>query len=113
MDRVKAIEERIIQKGRLDEVNSWLERTGWQPYLVGLDRTKLIPCVTALDEDREPINAVNWQVMDELIQRCQYMIHKVGALVRLEAIRTEKYQNRYQPLQPHMDVEMCANEARL
>jgi superfamily II DNA helicase RecQ len=103
---VKDIEKRIIQEGQPDEVNPWLERTGWQTYLGGLDRGKLIQSVSAPDEENEPVNAVIWQIMDELIQRCQHsVIHNVGVFVRLEAIRTEKHQNRYQPLQPYMDAE--------
>jgi hypothetical protein len=59
---------RIVQDGAADEVNPWLERTGWQPYLAGLDRTQLVRCVRAPDEEEEPVNAMIWQIMDELIR---------------------------------------------
>jgi len=57
---VKDLEKRIIQEGQPDEVNPWLERTGWQPYLAGLDRGKLIQSVSAPDEENEPVDAVIW-----------------------------------------------------
>jgi hypothetical protein len=66
---VKNTEKRIIQEGQPDEVNPWLERTGWQPYLAGLDRGKSIQSVSAPDEENEPVDTVIWQIMDELIQR--------------------------------------------
>ena len=110
---VQDMERRIIQEGQSDEVNPWLERAGWQSYLVGLDRTQLVQCVSAPDEETEPVYAVIWQVMDELIKYCQYsVIHSVGVFVRLEAIRTEKHQTRYQPLQPYMDAEGMAKYSR-
>jgi hypothetical protein len=107
------MERRIIQEGQSDEVNPWLERAGWQSYLVGLDRTQLVQCVSAPDEETEPVYAVIWQVMDELVKYCQYsVIHRVGVFVRLEAIRTEKHQTRYQPLQPYMDAEGMVKYSR-
>jgi hypothetical protein len=110
---VKTMEERIIQEGPANEVNPWLERTGWEPYLAGLDPTKLVQCVSAPDEEEEPINAAIWQIMDELIQNCQHsVIHHVGVFVRLEAIRTEKHQTRYHPLQPYMDTKGFAKYGR-
>lgn len=110
---VQETARRMIQEGQADEINPWLERAGWQSYLVGLDRTRLVQCVSAPDEEEEPVNAAIWQIMDELIQYCQHsVIHRVGVFVRLEAIRTEKHQTRYQPLQPYMDAEGMAKYSR-
>jgi hypothetical protein len=39
-------------------------------------------------------------------------IHRVGNFVRLEAIRTEKHQTRYLPLQPYMDERPIGEQVR-
>jgi hypothetical protein len=39
-------------------------------------------------------------------------IERVGISVRLEAIRTEKHQTRYQPLQPYMDKDAIVKHMR-
>ena len=44
----ESIEKRAqntIQDGERDEVNPWLERTQWLPYLVGMERPDLLACV--------------------------------------------------------------------
>ena len=44
--------------------------------------------------------------MGELIQQCQRSVnHRVGVFVRMEAIRTEKHQTRYRPLQPYVGAK--------
>jgi hypothetical protein len=40
------------------------------------------------------------------------VIERVGVFVRLEAIRTEKHQTRFQPLQPYMDQEAIVKHSR-
>lgn len=98
---VQAAQERAIREGRPDEVNPWLERTGWEPYLAGLDHKQLVRRVTKPDEEEDPVNWVIWQIMDELIRYAKESVkHRVGVFVRLEAIRTEKHQTRHHPLQP-------------
>ena len=110
---VQAAQERTIREGQPDEVNPWLERTGWEPYLAGLDHAPLVRCVSAPDEEEEPVNAAIWQIMGELIQYCQHSVkHRVGVFVRLEAIRTEKHQTRYQPLQPYMGAQTLVKYSR-
>ena len=57
----------MIEEGQGDEVNPWLERAGWQSYLVGLDRTQLVQYISRPDEEEEPVNTAIWQIIDELI----------------------------------------------
>jgi superfamily II DNA helicase RecQ len=110
---VQAAQERTIREGQPDEVNPWLERTGWEPYLAGLDHAPLVRCVTKPDEEEEPVNSIIWQTMGELIQYSQRSVkHRVGVFVRLEAIRTEKHQTRYQPLQPYMATKTLVKYSR-
>jgi hypothetical protein len=37
--------QNTIQAGERDEVNPWLERTQWLPYLVGMERAELMACI--------------------------------------------------------------------
>jgi superfamily II DNA helicase RecQ len=106
-----------IQHGERDEVNPWLDRTGWMPYLVGMEQPDLL---TSIEEpnsdpkkDEEPVEAAIWEAMDGLARFSQdSVIERVGIFVRLEAIRTEKHQTRYQPLQPYMDEKSIVEHAR-
>ncbi len=111
--RIKEKEQRIIQEGGKNEVNPWLERTGWQTYLQGFDREELIASVSNPDAETEPVAIVIFDAMNGLIQHCQQsVISRVGIFVRLEAIRTEKHQTRYQPLQAYMNPKGMGNYSR-
>jgi flagellar biosynthesis GTPase FlhF len=50
-----------------------------------------------------------WAAMEGLARFSQA---SVGAFVRLEAIRTEKHQTRFQPLQPYMDEKSISDHTR-
>jgi superfamily II DNA helicase RecQ len=120
----ESIEKRAlntIQDGERDEVNPWLERTQWLPYLVGMERPDLLACVEEpvtepdprKDEEAEPVEAAIWAAMDGLVRFSQAsVIDRIGVFVRLEAIRTEKHQTRFQPLQPYMDKDAIVKHAR-
>ncbi|KAK7177379.1 hypothetical protein PSPO01_16572 [Paraphaeosphaeria sporulosa] len=102
-----------IQDGARDEVNPWLERTGWMPYLVGMERPDLLASVEEPKAEEEPVAAAIWEAMDGLARFSQSsVIHRIGIFVRLEAIRTEKHQTRYQRLQPYMDEKSIGEHAR-
>ncbi|KAG9382309.1 DUF3505 domain containing protein [Pyrenophora tritici-repentis] len=75
-----------IQEGERDEVNPWLERTQWLPYLVGMERPDLLAQASIID--------------------------RIGVFIRLEAIRTEMHQTRFQPLQPYMDKNAIVKHTR-
>ncbi|KAI2475472.1 DUF3505 multi-domain protein [Pyrenophora tritici-repentis] len=101
-----------IQEGERDEVNPWLERTQWLPYLVGIERPDLLACIeepvaepdARQEQQAEPVEAAIWAAMDGLARFSQAsVIDRIGVFVRLEAIRTEMHQTRFQPLQPYMD----------
>ena len=45
--------------------------------------------------------------MDEMIKHCQHTATtRVSIFVRFEAVRTEKHQTRYQPLQGYMNTKL-------
>ncbi|KAG9379180.1 hypothetical protein A1F94_009536 [Pyrenophora tritici-repentis] len=100
-----------IQEGERDEVNPWLERTQWLPYLVGMERPDLLACIGPVaepdarqEQQAEPVEAAIWAAMDGLARFSQAsIIDRIGVFIRLEAIRTEMHQTRFQPLQPYMD----------
>jgi hypothetical protein len=112
---------KTIQEGERDEVNPWVERTQWLPYLVGTERLDLMACIeepvaepdSRNDEEAEPIEAAIWAAMEGLTRFSQAsVIERVGVFVRLEAIRTEKHQTRFQPLQPYMDKDGIVKHTR-
>jgi superfamily II DNA helicase RecQ len=113
--------QNTIQDGERDEVNPWLERTQWLPYLVGMERPDLLACVEEpvtepdprKEEEAEPVEAAIWTAMDGLVRFSQAsVIDRIGVFVRLEAIRTEKHQTRFQPLQPYMDKDAIVKHVR-
>jgi superfamily II DNA helicase RecQ len=112
-----------IQDGERDEVSPWLDRTQWEPYLVGMERPELLACIEEpnpdpapdpqADQAPEPVEAAIWKAMDGLARFSQASVmERTGVFVRLEAIRTEKHQTRYQPLQPYMDEKAIIEHAR-
>jgi RecQ family ATP-dependent DNA helicase len=110
-----------IQQGEKDEVNPWLERTQWLPYLVGMERPELLACIEEpvadpdprQEQQAEPVEAAMWAAMEGLARFSQAsVIHRIGVFVRLEAIRTEKHQTRFQPLQPYMDEKSIGDHTR-
>jgi hypothetical protein len=119
--KVERQAQNTIQAGERDEVNPWLERTQWLPYLVGLERPELLACIEEpsadpdpkKDREPEPVEAAVWAAMDGLARFSQASVtNRIGVFVRLEAIRTEKYQTRHQPLQPYMDEKAIKEHSR-
>ncbi|KAJ4354790.1 hypothetical protein N0V95_003520 [Ascochyta clinopodiicola] len=113
--------QNTIQEGERDEVDPWLERTQWLPYLVGTERPELMACIAEpvaepdprQEQQAEPVEAAMWAAMEGLARFSQAsVIHRISVFVRLEAIRTEKHQTRFQPLQPYMDEKSIGDHTR-
>jgi hypothetical protein len=120
-ERVEKRAASTIQAGERDEVNPWVERTQWLPYLVGMERADLMACIKEpvaeldlrSDDEAKPVEAAIWEAMDRLTRFSQAsVIERVGVFVGLEVIRTEKHQTRYQPLQPYMDQNAIVKHMR-
>ncbi|KAL3711305.1 hypothetical protein TMatcc_005103 [Talaromyces marneffei ATCC 18224] len=105
-----------IQHGHIDEANPWLRRTGWVPYLHSFSSTQLLEYIDmpAMDDavnhspvadlDEHAIQAI-WTAMGQVGQISQQSVIHTGVFVRMEAIRTERHQTRYQPLEAYQDLE--------
>jgi len=75
-DRIRS--DDTIRPGEIDEVNLWLRRTGWIPYLEDCDRMDILRCVREpiVDEeiaegeneanDNERAAAAIWEAIGEL-----------------------------------------------
>ena len=106
-------EQKIVTEGEATEVNPWLERAGWHTYLAGIERDKMLESVDRPDAEIEPMLTAIWQAIDDMTQHCQQtIIHRVGIFVRLEAIRSEKHQTRYHPLQGYMSAKLVQEYGR-
>ena len=75
----------------------------------GSNRTELLESVKEpnsdpdMDEAKETVEAAIWKAMDDVAGTSQASITgRVGVFVRMEAIRTEQHQTRYQPLLSRM-----------
>ena len=120
--RVQDTARNTIQDGERDEVNLWLERTQWLPYLKGLQRPNLLACIEQPVADPDPrkegegelIKTAMWEAIEGLARFSQQsVIHRIRVFVRLEAIRTEKHQTLFQPPQLYMDEASIIKHARL
>jgi hypothetical protein len=75
-ERVEKRAASTIQAGERNEVNPWVERTQWLPYLVGMERADLMACIKEpvaepdlrSDNEAEPVEAAIWGAMDVLSQ---------------------------------------------
>jgi hypothetical protein len=90
--------------------------------LVGIERPDLLACIEEpvtdpdprQEEEAEPVEAAIWAAIDRLARFSQAsVIDRISVFVRLEAIRTEKHQTRFQPLQPYIDKEAIVKHTRL
>ena len=125
IEEVQKKAREVIQEGKKGDSTPWLDRTRWPKYLSKCKITELLACIDGpamVEEDKkskkkhhqaemsqeeqrlEEIDTVIWNTMETTIRFSQQsVIDRVGIFVRMEAIRTEKSQNRFQPLQPYMD----------
>lgn len=97
-------EQREVQESARGDASPWLRRTQWLEYFKGCDRKELFHCTAEPDAKDDDIGALLWEATDELMNYCQQtVVRDAGVMMRLEAIRSEKNQNRYAPLQSYMD----------
>jgi hypothetical protein len=112
-----------IQQGHVDEANPWLRRTGWVSYLDSFSSTQLLEYIDmpTMDDAMDPspiadpnecaIQAI-WTAMGQVGQISQQSVIHTGVFVRMEAIRTERHQTRYQPLEAYQDPETVIERVR-
>jgi superfamily II DNA helicase RecQ len=121
-DRIRS--DDTIRPGETDEVNPWLRRTGWIPYLEGCDRKDILRCLRepTVDEemaegeneanDNERAAAAIWEATGELASASQDAVSRSGVMLRFEAIRTEAHQNVYRPLEPYQNRDEIRRQGR-
>jgi hypothetical protein len=93
-----------IDEGEKDDVSPWLSRTRWHKYLQGYNHEELIAAVgppSTDPEKPEPYETVIWKAMTDVAQISQMTVSKAGVFVRIEAVRSEKHQTRYTPLETY------------
>ena len=107
-----------IVEGEKDEVNPWVRRAGWAQYLGGFDREQLLHCIREPDAeaeqegDREPVEAAMWKAVEDVTRKSQCSVDESGIMLRMHAVRTEKDQVRYEPLQPYWDEKSIGRHCR-
>ncbi|KAF1818785.1 uncharacterized protein K489DRAFT_326901, partial [Dissoconium aciculare CBS 342.82] len=105
--------EQRIAEGNVDEANPWLRRTGWVPYLAGQDREVLVQLVEEPTALTEKLATAVWQVMADVATASQATVAGSGTLILMQAVRTERDQVRYQPLQPYQDRTSIRKRCRV
>ena len=129
--------QEMIQEVRTNEANPWLERAGWSKYLKELNRPELLASIREPidgdpdaeasirepnsnpsaeeeeEEEKEPVEAVIWKAMGDVAETSQAStVDRIGVFVRMEAIRTEQHQTRYQPLKPYKEEAEVMDRVR-
>ncbi|KAI7592076.1 hypothetical protein KC316_g2508 [Hortaea werneckii] len=106
----------IIRAGESDEVNPWLRRTGWVPYLTGCPQNDLLATVRKpdgqTDGQNEVIAAVIWDAVGDVAAIAESGVRRSGVMLRFEAIRTEINQVRYAPLEPYRESDRVYKECQ-
>ena len=113
----KALEIRTLQlvedRQGGTKFQPWLEKMGWSTYLHGLDRYKLMDLVKTPDVLEVPLVDIVWKAMEEMLQHSQQMVKEcAGYFLRIEVVRNEVEQNKYNPLQAYMDSHAFKGYAR-
>ena len=113
-----------IRPGVTDEVNPWLRRTGWVPFLEGCNGRDILRCIRepiieegeddVEEEERrhEKVAAAIWQAMGEVASISQTTVSRSGVMLRFEAIRTEANKISYHPLEPYQDRTQIGRQGR-
>jgi hypothetical protein len=116
-DEVQKKASETITEGEADEVNPWLRRTGWVQYLDGYHHEQILRLVqqpasydkddvqAAESNELESLESTIWQAMADVAQISQSSVKASGIMLRMHAVRTEKDQVCYQPLQPYWDED--------
>jgi hypothetical protein len=113
--------QNTIQEGERDKVYPWVECMQWLLYLVGIEQPELMACVEEpvaepnprQEQQAEAVEAAMWAAMKGLERFSQAsVIDQIGVFVRLEAIRTEMHQTRFQPFKPYMDEKSIGEHMR-
>ena len=99
----------VIRPGESDEVNPWLRRTGWIPYLTGCPQSDLLAAVRKPDEQAERqdevIASIVWGAVGDMAVMAEGAVRRSGVMLRFEAMRTEINQVRYTPLEPYREQD--------
>ena len=85
-------------------MNPWLSRTKWHKYLRKPNPND--------PEKPEPYETVIWKAMTEVARISQMTVSKAGVFVRMEAVRSEKHQTRYTPLETYWDPDEIARKVQ-
>jgi len=113
-----------IRAGAVDEVNPWLRRTGWVPFMEGCDRKDILRSIREpigdderSDADREAMRdervaVAVWQAIGEVASISQATVARSGVMLRFEAIRTEANKVSYHPLEPYQDRTQIGRQGR-
>jgi hypothetical protein len=107
--------KKTIQGGEKNEVNPWLQRTGWEVYLKDYNREELLASVEkpgGNPEKEEHFEEIVWGTMTRVATTSQDTVSKSGVFIRMEAIRTEEHQTRYTPLETYWDPESIDRRAQ-
>ena len=65
------------------------------------------------DAETEPLEAIVWEAMDEMLTHCQQTTkEQAGYFLRMEIMRSEAKQTKYRPLQPYLDPQAIKDYAR-
>ena len=113
----QAVHDRTLQaiqdREEGTEFIPWLETMGWPTYLAGIDRKELMQLVETPDPEQEPLVAIIWEAMGDMLQHCQQTTkEQAGYFLRIEVVRSEARQTKYRPLQPYMDPKAMKDYAR-
>jgi superfamily II DNA helicase RecQ len=116
--------DNTIRAGAVDEVNPWLRRTGWVPFLEGCNGREILQSIRepVVDDARgeveeeglcnEKVAAMIWQAMGDVASISQTTVSRSGVMLRFEAIRTESNKISYHPLEPYQDRTQIGRQGR-
>lgn len=90
----RALEQRTMQeledRQEGTEFVPFLEKMGWPTYLHGLNRQELMNMVATPNADEEPLVAIVWDAMNDMIVHSQQTVKKHASYwLKIEVVRSE------------------------
>jgi hypothetical protein len=101
----------VVRDSAIDEVNPWLRRTGWIPFLRGCSMADLLTSIQKPDEE-DSLARFIWDAVGKVAAQSQQTVAQSGVMLRFEAVRTEREQVRYHPLEPYRNRSTIEERCR-
>ena len=104
--------QRVKNRQKRIEFESWLKKMRWLKYLKEFNRQKLMNLVKSFIVDKKSLTIIVWKIVNKMLQQSQQTIKSARYFLCMKIVRNEIQQIKYQSLQTYMNAHAFKNYAR-